>query len=110
RHGVRTPTWTRSAHGMEQQDVQRPRKTAVTNDGAKTWRSPNTTSDFHARRVVRFQRLKASSGWSRVRRSCDLETLRDGAEQRNRWTFLVSTALIPVNGGTGSPLNSIATC
>jgi kynurenine formamidase len=31
------------------------------------------------------------------------------AAKRNRWIFLVSAAPIPVNGGTGSPLNPIAT-
>lgn len=41
--------------------------------------------------------------------NCDLETLGDAAANRNRWVFLVSAAPIPVNGGTGSPLNPIAT-
>lgn len=41
--------------------------------------------------------------------NCDLEALGDAAAQRNRWTFLLTAAPIPVNGGTGSPLNPIAT-
>jgi hypothetical protein len=41
--------------------------------------------------------------------NCDLEALGDAAAKRNRWIFLVSAAPIPVNGGTGSPLNPIAT-
>jgi hypothetical protein len=40
--------------------------------------------------------------------NCDLEALGDAAK-RNRWIFLVSAAPIPVGGGTGSPLNPIAT-
>ena len=41
--------------------------------------------------------------------NCDLESLGDAAAKRNRWTFLITAAPIPVNGGTGSPLNPIAT-
>jgi kynurenine formamidase len=41
--------------------------------------------------------------------NCDLEAVGEAAAQRNRWTFLVTAAPIPVKGGTGSPLNPIAT-
>jgi kynurenine formamidase len=41
--------------------------------------------------------------------NCDLEALAAAAAQRNRWDFLVTAAPIPVPGGTGSPLNPIAT-
>jgi kynurenine formamidase len=41
--------------------------------------------------------------------NCDLEALSDAAAKRNRWTFLITAAPVPVNGGTGSPLNPIAT-
>ena len=41
--------------------------------------------------------------------NCDLEALSDEAEKQNRWEFLVTAAPIPVVGGTGSPLNPVAT-
>ena len=45
----------------------------------------------------------------RIFDNCDQEDLGEAAEQRQRWEFLLTTAPIPVAGGTGSPLNSIAT-
>lgn len=41
--------------------------------------------------------------------NCDLEALSTEAARQNRWEFLLTTAPIPVIGGTGSPLNPIAT-
>jgi kynurenine formamidase len=41
--------------------------------------------------------------------NCDLEALSKAAAQRNRWEFLLTVAPIPVPGGTGSPVNPIAT-
>lgn len=41
--------------------------------------------------------------------NCDLEALADAAASRKRWDFLVTFAPIPVVGGTGSPINPIAT-
>jgi kynurenine formamidase len=41
--------------------------------------------------------------------NCDLEALSKAAAQRNRWEFMLTAAPIPVTGGTGSPLNPIAT-
>jgi kynurenine formamidase len=41
--------------------------------------------------------------------NCDLEALAQAAGQRHRWEFLLTAAPIPVPGGTGSPLNPIAT-
>jgi kynurenine formamidase len=41
--------------------------------------------------------------------NCDLEPLSAAASERNRWAFLLTAAPIPVTGGTGSPLNPIAT-
>ena len=38
----------------------------------------------------------------------DLETLADRAAQENRWEFMITAGPIPVEGGTGSPLNPIA--
>lgn len=40
---------------------------------------------------------------------CDLEELAKAALQRKRWTFLFTAAPLRVVGGTGSPLNPIAT-
>jgi kynurenine formamidase len=40
---------------------------------------------------------------------CDLEVLAKAAAARNRWTFLFSAAPIRVSGGTGAPINPIAT-
>lgn len=40
--------------------------------------------------------------------NCDLEELGRVAEQLNRWEFLITAAPLPVEGGTGSPLNPIA--
>ena len=39
----------------------------------------------------------------------DLEALADAAAARNRWDFLLTAAPLPIRGGTGSPLNPIAT-
>lgn len=41
--------------------------------------------------------------------NCDLEALAEESARQNRWEFLLTTAPIPVTGGTGSPLNPIAT-
>ena len=41
--------------------------------------------------------------------NCDLEALGAEAAKQNRWEFLITAAPIPVVGGTGSPLNPLAT-
>jgi kynurenine formamidase len=41
--------------------------------------------------------------------NCDLEALSEAAAKRGRWEFLLTAAPIPLTGGTGSPLNPIAT-
>ena len=41
--------------------------------------------------------------------NCDLEALSKAASQRKRWTFLLTAAPLAIPGGTGSPLNPIAT-
>ena len=41
--------------------------------------------------------------------NCDLEALGDVAAKRNRWEFLLTASPIALSGGTGSPLNPIAT-
>ena len=41
--------------------------------------------------------------------NCDLEALGEEAAKQNRWEFLITAAPIPVVGGTGSPLNPLAT-
>ena len=40
---------------------------------------------------------------------CDLEALAEAAAKRNRWEFLLTASPLAVPGGTGSPLNPIAT-
>ena len=39
----------------------------------------------------------------------DLEALSEAAAQRKRWDFLLTAAPLPVEGGTGSPINPVAT-
>lgn len=39
----------------------------------------------------------------------DLETVSDAARARNRWSFLLTVAPLAVDGGTGSPVNPLAT-
>jgi kynurenine formamidase len=41
--------------------------------------------------------------------NCDLEALSEATARRNRWEFLLTAAPLAVPGGTGSPLNPIAT-
>jgi kynurenine formamidase len=41
--------------------------------------------------------------------NCDLEALAEAAATRKRWEFLLTAAPLPIRGGTGSPLNPIAT-
>jgi len=41
--------------------------------------------------------------------NCDLEALSEAASARKRWEFLLTAAPLPIKGGTGSPLNPIAT-
>jgi kynurenine formamidase len=41
--------------------------------------------------------------------NCDLEALARTAAASNRWEFLLTAAPLPIRGGTGSPLNPIAT-
>jgi kynurenine formamidase len=40
---------------------------------------------------------------------CDLEPISKAAASRNRWDFLLTMAPLAVEGGTGSPINAIAT-
>jgi len=40
--------------------------------------------------------------------NCDLEALAEVAQEKGRWSFLLTAAPISVEGGTGSPLNPIA--
>ena len=41
--------------------------------------------------------------------NCDLEAISEATAKRNRWEFLLTAAPLAVPGGTGSPLNPIAT-
>jgi hypothetical protein len=41
--------------------------------------------------------------------NCDLEALSKAAHDRRRYTFLLTAAPLVMPGGTGSPLNPIAT-
>jgi kynurenine formamidase len=41
--------------------------------------------------------------------NCDLEALSQEAARQSRWEFLLTAAPLAVGGGTGSPLNPIAT-
>jgi kynurenine formamidase len=41
--------------------------------------------------------------------NCDLEELGEAASARQRWSFLMSVAPLAVEGGTGSPVNPVAT-
>jgi kynurenine formamidase len=41
--------------------------------------------------------------------NCDLEALADAAAERKRWEFLFTAAPLAIRGGTGSPINPIAT-
>jgi kynurenine formamidase len=41
--------------------------------------------------------------------NADLEAVADAAAARKRWTFLLTAAPLPIRGGTGSPINPIAT-
>jgi hypothetical protein len=40
---------------------------------------------------------------------CDLETPADAAVDRKRRDFLLTSAPLPIRGGTGSPMTPIAT-
>jgi len=40
--------------------------------------------------------------------NCDLEAVSETCEKLKRWEFLITASPIPVEGGTGSPLNPIA--
>ena len=39
----------------------------------------------------------------------DLEAVADAAARLNRWEFMLTIAPVPVTGGTGFPLNALAT-
>jgi kynurenine formamidase len=41
--------------------------------------------------------------------NCDLETVSKAANARQRWVFLLTVAPLAVEGGTGSPVNPLAT-
>jgi hypothetical protein len=41
--------------------------------------------------------------------NCDLEAVSKAAAERKRWAFLLTAAPMAIPGGTGSPLNPIAT-
>ena len=40
--------------------------------------------------------------------NCDLEAVSETAKRLGRWEFALTAAPLPVEGGTGSPLNPIA--
>ena len=40
---------------------------------------------------------------------CDLEPISEATARRNRWDFLLTMAPLAVEGGTGTPINAIAT-
>ena len=39
----------------------------------------------------------------------DLESLAELADELDRWEFLLVAAPLPIRGGTGSPINPLAT-
>jgi hypothetical protein len=39
----------------------------------------------------------------------DLEALSEASARLNRWEFMLTVAPVPVTGGTGSPVNALAT-
>ena len=41
--------------------------------------------------------------------NCDLEAVAAEAAKRKRWVFLLTAAPLAINGGTGSPINPVAT-
>ncbi|MEO7650374.1 MAG: cyclase family protein [Bryobacteraceae bacterium] len=41
--------------------------------------------------------------------NCDLEAISEAAQKRKRWEFMITASPLAVPGGTGSPLNPIAT-
>ena len=41
--------------------------------------------------------------------NCDFEAVAEAAASRKRWAFLVTASPLAIPGGTGSPLNPIAT-
>ena len=41
--------------------------------------------------------------------NCDIEAVSNAAQERQRWDFLLTAAPLAVPGGTGSPINPIAT-
>ena len=41
--------------------------------------------------------------------NCDLEAVSEAAASRKRWAFLLTASPLAIPGGTGSPLNPIAT-
>ena len=41
--------------------------------------------------------------------NCDLEAVSEAAQKHKRWEFLLTASPLAVPGGTGSPLNPIAT-
>jgi kynurenine formamidase len=41
--------------------------------------------------------------------NCDLEKVSQEANARKRWVFLLTVAPLAVEGGTGSPVNPLAT-
>jgi hypothetical protein len=41
--------------------------------------------------------------------NCDMEALAEYTETNRRWDFLLTLAPLAVDGGTGSPVNPIAT-
>ena len=41
--------------------------------------------------------------------NCDLEAVSRAARERGRWEFMLTAAPLAVPGGTGSPINPIAT-
>ncbi|HEY3130433.1 MAG TPA: cyclase family protein [Acidobacteriota bacterium] len=41
--------------------------------------------------------------------NCNLEALSEAANKRKRWAFLLTAAPLAVEGGTGSPINPVAT-
>ena len=90
---------------MTKADFDRSMKELLGSDAASDV-SPSQIDGVHA---MAIHRLAIVATAIPIFDNCDLEALSQTAARRNRYVFLLTAAPLAVQGGTGSPINPIAT-
>ena len=114
---VRTGRWARPRRARAVADIRQQRRIArvgaALDQGARRrlrrQRCGHRRDAVAGRRVTQPVHTMLIAGFgTNFFDNMDLEALAETAAQENRWEFMLTAGPIPVEGGTGSPLNPIA--